>query len=258
MKLICCYTVFNGLELLEKSIEQIYNYVDEIIICTQKFSNTRLKGNEFIPKSIYAKEKIFFCEYEPDFKLNTKANERAKHNLLINEAKKRGATHFFLSAVDHFFLKEDFIKAKIKARNYDVTLTQMYTYFKKPTWQLDPPEDYWMPFICKLYPHTEFTPAQYNQFHTDPSVRINTRETIYGFPRHEISMYHYSAVRKDITNKFRNAAASIRWTPEIIKGFEDEFKNYDIQKNEGVKYFGGRKIKEVPDIFELAPIFQPE
>ena len=63
-------------------------------------------------------------------------------------------------------------------------------------------------------------------------------------------LYHYSMVRIDIKKKFSNAAI-FKKTEERIKEYEFEYENYDLEKNEGVKYFGGRKIKIVPDYFKI-------
>ena len=253
MKLGAIYTVFNGIELLEGSINQIYPYVDKIIISYQDISN-RGEIREGLREELkrFEKDKVEYQFFKPDLSRNTKENERRKLNNAIQYLKAKGYTHYVLLATDHYFLKDEFIKAKIKANEYDVTLTKMYTYFKKPTWQLAPIEQYQMPFICKIYPDTEVSMLEYKGFRTDPSVRINTRNKIYCFYSYEIMMHHYSMVRSDIENKFSNAAASVRWTKEQIEDYKNEYKNYDIILNPGIKYFGGRKIKIVPNHFNIS------
>jgi len=267
MKLAAIFTVFNGTELLPGAIRQIENYVHTVLISWQKISNKGIANNYLthdlnklsMSRSIncmYFDEdkakKLDFIEYTPDLSTNTKENERRKLNQAIQYLKQKGYTHFILLACDHYYHPEELKWAIKEGQHYDVTLTKMYTYFKHPTWQLDPPEEYHMPFICKIHPDTCVVKQEYDCMKTDPSVRINTRKTIREFTREEISLHHYSAVRSDIKNKFRNAAASIRWTPEMIKGFEDEFENYDIETNPGIKYFGGRKIKVVPNYFNIS------
>jgi hypothetical protein len=256
MKLAACYTIFNGLELLNDSIAQIIDCVDEIIICWQKNSN---KGNEsteieaFI--SQYAgKKHIHLVRFYPNLTVNTKENERLKHNIMLESAKKLGCTHFFLSATDHFYKKKEFLEAKKMcfSLDYDVTFTKMYTYYKKITWQLTPIEAYLMPFICKLYSETTIDRKisfPYDKIVVDPSVRIYPSNNWYIFSEEEIMMHHYSMIRHDIKNKFKNAAASIRWNEKMIEDFQNEWDNYDIDYNPGIKYFQGRKIKIVENYF---------
>lgn len=256
MKLAACYTVFNGTELLAKSIEQISNHVDHIIICYQYKSN---KGNPS-PSSMMSdimkikhKNRIHLVEFTPDLTLNTKENERRKHQLMIETASELDCTHFLLSACDHFYDENQFIHAKneCKVCNYDVTFTKMYTYYKYPTWQLTPIEAYCMPFICKIYSNTRIEKQNEYPERVDPSVQINTIKYRYTFTENDIMLHHYSMIREDIENKFTNAAASIRWKPDDIKLFIDEYNNYDININPGLKYFQGRKIIEVENKFNL-------
>jgi hypothetical protein len=70
------------------------------------------------------------------------------------------------------------------------------------------------------------------------------------FLPNEFLFHHYSLVRNDIIEKFSNSPSrSLNQWKET--GYIDEFLNYDIEKNPGVGYFGGRKIKIVPDYFDI-------
>lgn len=251
MKLAALYTVFNGTELLTKSIEQIYNDVDVVILCYQKTSNRgeiiAEEDKQIILKLASIFDKIFLVEYKPDLSISAKENERLKHDKMIQTAKVHACTHFFMAACDHYYLPEQFRYAKNIAKKYDVTATAMYTYYKNPTWQLCPIEDYFMPFICKLHPNTEITEQLYN-FPTDPSVCINTRNKQYVFDVDEIMLHHYSMIRTDIENKFKNAAASVNWSDKI-PDFISEYKNAKVGST--ISYFRGREIIEVPNYFNL-------
>jgi len=255
MILTACFTVWNGLELLQKSFDNIYNNVDNIIICYQKISN---KGNnnpdikQFL-EEFQGRNKLYIIEFVPDLRVNTKENERRKHQQMIDFAKKLESTHYLLAATDHFYKEEEFKYGKelVEKENFDVSFTKMYTYYKEVTWQIDPPEEYYMPFICKLYPNTAIIRMPYYPVLVDPSVQVNTFKKNYVFKPTEIMLHHYSMIREDIKNKFDNAAASIRWTPEQIKTFTEEYENYDLKKNEGVTYFKGAKIKIVENWFGL-------
>lgn len=254
MKLAACYTIFNGLELLEKSIEQIKPFVDEIIICWQKTSNKGNVSHEIEDFCHTLRGKNYkIIEFIPDLRQNTKQNERNKHQLMIDLAKKLNCTHFFISATDHFYEPDAFGNALYTTihHDWDVTFTKMFTYYKHPTWQLTPIEDYLCPFICKLYPHTKVERVPNYPAHVDPSLQYTTCNYSYIFDQDYIMMHHFSMIRQDIKNKFKNAAASMRWKEGDIERFVSEYENYSLKENQGISYFGGRKIKEVDDYFNL-------
>ncbi len=246
MKLAITYSIYNGEELLDNSIKQIHDQVDHVIICYQTVSNNGEERHDLLEKLQYfAKyDKVLLLNWEPDLHLNTKQNEMVKHNFMVNHAKELKCTHFLMAAADHYYIPEEFKKAKDRIIDsiFDVTLTAMYTYYKYPTWQLTPIEDYYMPFICRLYPHTQVEHNPNYPLRVDPSIQINTCDNWYLFNEDEIMLHHYSMVRKDMLSKFRNAAASIRWKPGSVERFIEQYKNYDIKLNPGVEYFRGRKI----------------
>ena len=85
MKLSACYSIWNGLELLNGSIKQIYNDVDFIIIGWQHRSN---KGEysediESFIEQFKTDPKIHLVEFVPNMKHTTKLNELNKHNLMV-------------------------------------------------------------------------------------------------------------------------------------------------------------------------------
>lgn len=259
MRLGVIYTVFNGLELLEGSIRQILDHVDHVVIVYQNISNRGNKDEtvegkvmEVLTKLGREKpNKIMCIPYIMNPGFTTKQNEMSKHNLGLEILRQLHCTHFMLSATDHYYPTEDFILAKAKAEqiDVDVTLTSMYTYYKYPTWQLSPIEDYYMPFICKLYHSTEYVKTMWS-YKVDPAVRVTPSKTFYLFTPDELMMHHYSMIREDIENKFNNAAASSRWGDKA-KIYLDEYKTYDLKENPGLQYFGGRKVIEVPNFFNI-------
>lgn len=257
MKLIACYSVFDGLELLDAAINTISKHLDGVVICYQSISNTghvMRERDATILKSFLGHHVII--SYNTDLKVNAKENERRKHNMMIGKARELGATHFLMGATDHFFdpVEFDFGKRLIGAMDYDATFTGMYTYFKHPTWQITPVEGYYMPFICKLYPETRIERVPRFPLRVDPSVQMNTWKKWYQFKEFEIMMHHYSLVRQDIRGKFVNAASP--WKPEQIDEFYKDWDEYNLTINPGIKYFQGRKVKVVRDYFDLSPIFE--
>lgn len=253
MRLAALYNAFNGLELLEKSIEQIYDSVDEVIIAYQTISH---KGNPKydvldVLRDLVPKKGITCIEYKPDLSINTKQNEIKKLQLRIDIAKEKGCSHFFSAAEDHFYLQHEFKRAKnfLKKYSFDVTFTRMFTYYKHPTWQLSPPEDYYMPFICKLYEDTQVINNTNYPVLVDPSIRLNRCNSFKIFDEEFIMLHHFSMVRKDIINKFTNAAASIRWNKEQVNRFINEYNNACV--GDVISYFKGRKLIEVDNYFNL-------
>lgn len=242
MRLAICYTVF-GTELLDKSIKNIIDIVDEVIICYQEVSNTGTKKPfEFAHE--YNK-KLHFIKYETRSGLDGKEQERRKHQFMVDYAYKIGCTHFILSATDHFYDVQNVKAAIVNVQQFDwdVTFTRMFTYYKYPTWQITPIEDYFMPFICKL-PTKVLKTTKY-PYLVDPSVRFECKNWhMVDF----VMLHHFSMVRKDIKAKFANAASSMgRKNPVYLQ----EFENYNIEENPGIQYFKGRKVKVVPNYFGL-------
>jgi len=248
MKLAALYTIFDGLELLKGSIKQIENDVDVIIIGWQKVSNTFNESKEIEDYIKTLPSNYVLIEYKPQSNMIPNDNERMKHQQLLNKAKELECTHFMFLATDHYYKPKEFKKAKEKALDYDVTTTKMFTYYKNPTWQLEPIEDYQMPFICKLYDNTKIDSNKY-PVHTDPCVRVNTCNNFYEFKEYEIMLHHYSVIRQDVELKFNNSAASIRWSKKDIEQFIKEYNEAKI--NDSISYFKGRKLIEVDNYFTL-------
>lgn len=251
MKLLAIYTVFNGCELLNASMRQIQPFVDEVLLVKQITSN-RGQHIRQEDQDVLMKIDARMITFNPNLQLNAKENERQKLQQAIEWAKERKYTHFILLATDHFYKPQE-IKAAIelyKANPVDVTATRMYTYYKYPTWRLTPIEDYVMPFICRIHPETHVVKSNDYPFRTDPSVRIAPANSFYLYKEDEIMLHHYSMVRKDIRHKFENAAANQNWGDKV-QHFIDEYSKYDIKKNPGVSYFGGRKIEVVRDVFSF-------
>jgi len=248
--LTICYSTFNGLELLEKSIENIHDLVDYIIVCNQTTSNTgNLEQNPYENLQTLRRlekkyDNVAILYYMTDLNLNTKENERKKHDLMIQKAKLTGCSHFMFSACDHFYERIEFIRGKAFCfqNDYDVTFTKMYTYYKQLNWQISPIEDYYFPFIMKMHKNTEISQMNYPVL-VDPSIKVNTSQNFHIFSEQKIMMHHFSMIRVDIVDKFTNAAASLRWNPKQILTFIDEYEN--AKPGNEITYFKNKKIIEV-------------
>jgi len=250
MRIAALITVYNGLELLPKCIENLQNQVDGIIICYQNVSN---KGNFSPHVGTFCRSTWAHCiKFTPDLTLKTKQNELNKHDFMVQYAKKQGFTHAVLMATDHFYEKSqfDFARKDIEHQGYDLTLTSMFTYYKKPTWRIEPIEDYYMPFIFALRQNTKVERVAGFPLLVDPSVQINTFANYRLYKPSEVILHHYSMLRNDIREKFANAAASIRWKPYQVERFANEFDNAEL--GQSLEYFKGRKLVECEDFFGLS------
>jgi hypothetical protein len=250
MKLIFAYSFWLGddWEMLKKSVENHAPYVDKIIICYQTKSNKgEDSGNELDFQMLFPD--CVLIKYTPDLRINTKANELRKHNEMLEVIKSLGATHFVIGAADHFYNGEDFRKAvsDLESCDKDVSITAMFTYYKNVNWRVDPIEDYYMPFVHRCSINLKFERSAKYPVIVDPSVKVNFSKGCIVYGSGNIMLHHYSMIRKDVEKKFRNAAASIRWTPEQIERFVNEYKN--AKPGDSIEYFKGRKLIEVPISF---------
>ena len=109
-----------------------------------------------------------------------------------------------------------------------------------------------MPFIIKLHTNTQVESNVKTPILVDPSVKVNTCKNWKLFSEHEIMLHHYSMIRLDIKDKFKNAAASIRWNPEQVQRFISEYENFSIEDNKPIEYFQNRKCKVVRNYFNIA------
>lgn len=250
MKIIAAYNLFNGLEIFQRSVEYTKPFFDEVVFFYQTIS---YRGNKDT-RVLQAMDQFPFVnrvEFHPNLRLNPKENELIKQNEMIKYCKSQGADYMLLIDADHIYQPKKIVGAIKKALNYDVSFTRMLTYYKHSTWQLETMEDYFMPFLIKLYPHTKFiNNPPFFPVKVDPTLKVNTFMNNYVFLPDEFLFHHYSLVRNDIYEKFSNSPSRPlkHWKDG---GYIDEFLNYDIEQNPGVKYFGGRKIKIVPDYFNI-------
>ena len=239
MRTVLLYTYFNGFEQYLHSYKQMAHLFDDVVFCFQRVSNMGIE-NFKVADELHQLRGVHLLEYKTDLSLNTKENERRKHAKMIEYAKQLNATHFVLSAVDHVYSAEH-LQVALNA-NVDVTFTQMYTYYKKDNWVLDPIEDYYMPFVHKLYDNTTIVKRMDYPVLVDPSVRVNTMDSYKVFNIDECALHHYSMVRNDIMWKFKNSASRGNWSIEKLKQFVQEYENAKL--GDSISCFKGRKIVE--------------
>jgi hypothetical protein len=203
VKLAGIYNVWDGVELLKGSIDQLE--LDLIIIIWQDVSNF---GERFDPMERMKSDgidkltNVIFQKYIPQGHAGLN-NEINKRQLGLKIAKENTCTHFLHLDCDEYYDKEEFKDAKNYILNNGIngSVCKIYTYFKHPTFRLETPDGYYVPFIHRLKHDTKINKTY--PFYADPSRRINepnVQET-------SIFMHHFSWVREDIERKARNSTA---------------------------------------------------
>ena len=190
-----------------------------------------------------------YFSYEPDLKVDSKTNEKRKHQQLIEFARSKNCTHFFLSATDHFYKEDEILYAinVVLTTGVKTTYSKMVTYFKEPTLMLEPLEEYYMPFICS----TSVNMGNMSPVLVDPACSFRPFAPYYVFKEEEVLMHHFSWIRKDIRNKLENAAAKVNWEDKI-EDFIDRYNNFKL--GDRFPYYPKHKIVETEDIFNLRNI----
>lgn len=250
MKLAAIYNTFDGDELLEGSIAQIINHVDEVLIIYQLESNIGEHYLELLSTLAAIKEfwpDIRLRKYQPDLAITPAANERNKRQIGLDWAQKLGCTHFLFIDNDEYYDSDVFAQAKrkIEASGHDATACRFHTYYKSPNLRLEPTENCWVPFICKLKPGMRIRPAF--PVRVDPTRGVHPIERCYLFGEHELVMHHYSYVRRDIGRKLRNSSAAANFGN--IAQLTRLFNNW--KPGDALINFSGKGIIETPDLFGI-------
>ncbi len=283
-KLGVVYNVFDGEELLPYSIKQIRSEVDFIVVVYQSVSNFRYLNPKLLPTLRELKEKgmvDMLYEYTPNFdyledknalnelqdkiekesgfKLSKKEitacdgsrNETEKRNIGLKICRANGCSFFITIDCDELYITEQFRKAKedFLAGGYDTSFCKMLTFYKLPTMQLDPPEEYYVPLFYKIKDDTEFRYYKVYPVMCDPTRRVQSGHPRI-FNRDEIQMYHYSYVRNNLSSKLNNS--SIQESKEEKKQILDHFKNWK-SKEDGAFLMSEQKydLIEVENLFKI-------
>jgi hypothetical protein len=203
-KLAGIWNVWDGDEHLRRSIEQIKEHLDFVIVVYQNISNI---GEKYFPELPHDLIDMSF-HYQPNLLDSAQNNEENKRNIGLSLARQMNCTHFIHLDCDEMYFNEDFKLAKEECykNNLDASFCSLKTYYKYPTKQLFPEEPYFVPFIHKIYPHTKMCFDKRYPAFVDPTRRTNT------YINHKyidwLKMHHYSFVRKDIERKMRNSSSS--------------------------------------------------
>jgi len=230
--MIAIYNVFDGEELLEKSVGQLNCGV---VCVVQTISN----WGEHYEGGLNEVKRLGlpYVIYKPDLNLPAFLNEMTKRNRGIDYAISKGHSHYIHMDCDEMYFKDEFEYYAKEAIKYKATVCKMQTYFKSPelTIGLD---NYYVPFICEIGRMSQRNKCGYycDRTRTPANRAIEL----------PITMHHYSYVRKDIRRKIENSSAR-----ENIKKstFETDWAN--AKEGYPVGMFQGKTLKKVDDYFAI-------
>lgn len=206
MKLAAIFNVWSDWDLLEHSVKHITLLVDGVIIVASRYSNY----GEFEEIPAEWRDKVHVRE--PIYKIPMFA-ETYKRNCGLDIARENGYTHFLMMDTDEFYNPDEFNQAKglfhVK-QDLQGLVCQLQCYFKSPTLTIGI-EKTRVPFIHKLTPTIkhEFNrnyPYAWegNDIRIDPTRSLNINS---GVELIDLTMHHYSWVRRDHKKKIRNSTA---------------------------------------------------
>ncbi len=126
----------------------------------------------------------------------------------------------------------------------------MKTYFKKPTFEVIPPNNYYVSLIFKIKTDSNYILGYPSPVLVDPTRRMNCDDKPLILYRSEIEMFHMSYVRKDIKSKLINSSSKDAF--QNVNEFIKMFENYKL----GETFFtttppGNEKTLLVDNIFNI-------
>ncbi len=254
MKLAAIYCVWDDWDLLQQSYNNIRNLVDGVIIVYSDKSNFG---------EIRISSRIIFVGHtntevikvEPDLTLPPSENERAKRNFGLQKAKELGYTHFLMMDADEFYEPEPFLKEKERFfKNPELAglVCGLKCYFKSPTLCVE--DKTLVQFIHKLTPEIRATwnpkyPFAFEgpkrEIRIDPTRQLNINS---GVEWSDITMHHYSYIRKDLRKKIRNSTAKANIEKStIIEDYRNAKEGYFCK-------FYNQELKKCDNLFSIPEI----
>jgi len=263
MKLGISYNIFDGEEMLPFALKNLRPYADFMVVVYQTTSNYGNKNPNLLPVLEKLKEeglidKLFL--YEPDMKYN-KEGDVSWSNGTLNEIEKReiglkicrahGCDTYMTLDCDELYDHKQFEWAMIdfEQGGYDTSFTKLLTYYKLPTMQLEPAEQFYAPLFYKLKKKSK------HEYFEDYIVDIDRTRMIKAghvriYTREEIQMYHYAYVRNNLISKVNNSSCQSdkQSKKEVIERYEN-WKTID----DGALFIGKQenKLIEVENKFKI-------
>ena len=210
MKLAAIFVVWSDcIELLPYAVENIRPVVDDVIIVWSRKSNRGIEMEYNLPENCH------LVQWEP-VQRAPQHNELAKRNIGLEYAKRMECTHFIMLDADEFYRQDEFNAAKdqIQEEVISGSVCRVQAYFKSATLTIGIDHTI-VPFIHRITPNLKYElnfkrypfAFQNGTAYIDPTRRLNITN---GVKMMDITMHHYSWVRKDFNLKMENSSANLR------------------------------------------------
>lgn len=259
MKLVAIYNVWDDWDLYFKSLENISPLVDgTICIGSSKSNFGELSYIETI-HDLHQDGRDLFFQWEPNTQWDARTNETAKRNFGLQKARELGYTHFIMMDADEFYDREEFLREKKRFENPKLMglVCRVKCYFGSPTLTIGY-DTTLVPFIHKLTPtlRHEFNKnypfawtfvdgvpfTHTKKIRIDPTRSLNINDDV---EWSDITMHHFSWIRKDPAKKIRNSTAKANLERStVVQDLANAKPGYFCE-------FYGKTLQEVPNVFGL-------
>lgn len=215
-KLGLSYIIFEDtIDHLEWSIKPIRNSVDYINCVYQSksfFGNSGKNYKEYLIDLLHRKilDNVLFVEN--DVNIHPRKNQLNNRNVGLKDIINVDCTHFLLIDGDEYYNSCEFlnVKNKIFEEGFESSACKMITYYKYLNVILDPPEEYYCPFIYKI--KNDLLLGMNTNFPVDVDInRIYHDNNFLHLERKELQMHHMSSVRRDFSCKLNNHSSKAQF-----------------------------------------------
>lgn len=241
------YSLFDGEELLEKSVESIRPQVDYVNVVWQDVSWRGAPGNkEVLPllQRLKNEGKIDeIIKFTPDLNVKASKNEERKRNIGLKAAKRFGCDYFMTMDCDEFYLEDEVREAKKFILKHGIThsFCGFINYGPLPTDRFIEPSFYAVQFFSKINNKSYLGVEKGRNKKRIAEVDLTRELSDYAGAKYyfltRIRMHHMWLVRKDLYKKFMNASSV-------------DFKYASMEKVEKVIKNAGERVF-VPNVFDI-------
>ena len=164
MKLGVSYNIFDGEELLPYSISGVRKIADIIVVVYQNTSNfgelnaglkdylISLKEQRLIDHLIEFEPRLLYDDNGIIDDSTGEFNERQKRNIALEYCRDNGCEQFMSLDCDEVFDADQLLYAFQEhcALEHGSSVCRLLTYYKKPTYQIVPMENYFAPLFYRI------------------------------------------------------------------------------------------------------------
>lgn len=252
MKLCAIFLCWSDWDWMEYSVENIKPHVDGVIILGATFSNY---GEVFhVPKKWVIKNtnSYQFHFINSNKGQTPRAKETEDRNAGLYYACESGFTHFIMLDSDELYNPIEFRKAKdyLNSKPHlNGLVCKSQVYVKSPTLTIGL-DTTLVPFIHKITPGLQHCFNRHYPFawegkniRIDPTRSLNINS---GVEMVDVTMHHYSWVRKDYDRKIRNSTARAN-----IEKMDLGKKILPLKEGDVFDLYPGKPLVRVPNKFGL-------